>query len=145
MTNVPLWAAWRARPSCGELSIGIEDGFMLHDPDDWSLSFRSDEVHGALPADLRDRVTLETRASVMEIATGAHRRVGDAVTELASCATGWRAPWPEQGLRAAVAGTHPRRSGGAGPPALRRHGRRSSMRSRDPGCRAASAATPTGS
>ena len=82
VTNVPAWAAWRTRPSCGELTIGIEEEFMLLEPERWSLAFRSDEVLAALPAELRDRVTLETHAAVMEIATGVHRRIGDAVTEL---------------------------------------------------------------
>ena len=84
-------------PVCGELTIGIEEEFMLLEPDRWSLAFRSDEVLAALPAELRDRVTLETHAAVMEIATGVHRRIGDAVTELASCASGWRAPCPRRG------------------------------------------------
>jgi carboxylate-amine ligase len=107
MTNLPGWAAWRGRPSCDQLTIGIEEEFMLLDPDDWSLSFRSDETHAALPADLRDRVTLETHAAVMEIATGAHRRVGDAVTELAQLRDRLAPALAAQGLRAAVAGTHP--------------------------------------
>ena len=51
---------------------------MLLEPDRWSLAFRSDEVLAALPAELRDRVTLETHAAVMEIATGVHRRIVDA-------------------------------------------------------------------
>ena len=107
MTNVPAWADWRARPSCGELTIGIEEEFMLLDPDGWSLSFRSDEVLAALPADLRERVTLETHAAVMEIATGVHRRVGDAVSELAQLRERVARALAAQGLRAAVAGTHP--------------------------------------
>jgi glutamate---cysteine ligase / carboxylate-amine ligase len=107
MTNVPAWADWRARPSCGELTIGIEEEFMLLDPDGWSLAFRSDEVLPALPADLRERVTLETHAAVMEIATGVHRRVGDAVSELAQLRERVARALAAQGLRAAVAGTHP--------------------------------------
>jgi carboxylate-amine ligase len=107
MTNVPAWAAWRARPSGEQLTIGIEEEFMLLDPDGWSLSFRSDEVLAALPADLRERVTLETHAAVMEIATGVHRRVGEAVSELAHLRERVGHALAAQGLRAAVAGTHP--------------------------------------
>jgi carboxylate-amine ligase len=107
MTNVPPWAVWNAHPSRGELTIGIEEEFMLLEPDDWSLAFRSDEVQAALPADLRPRVTLETHAAVMEIATGVHRRVGDAVTELAQLRDRIAQALAAQGLRAAVAGTHP--------------------------------------
>jgi carboxylate-amine ligase len=107
MTTVPAWAAWRTRPSCGELTIGIEEEFMLLEPDRWSLAFRSDEVLATLPAGLRERVTLETHAAVMEIATGVHRRVGDAVSELAELRAQVARALAAHGLRAAVAGTHP--------------------------------------
>jgi carboxylate-amine ligase len=107
MTTVPAWAAWRTRPSCGELTIGIEEEFMLLEPDRWSLAFRSDEVLATLPAGLRERVTLETHAAVMEIATGVHRRVGDAVSELAELRDQVARALAAHGLRAAVAGTHP--------------------------------------
>ena len=80
---------------------------MLLDPVDWSLAFRSDEVQAALPAGLRDRVTLETHAAVMEIATGVHRRVGDAVSELSRLRDRLARALAAQKLRAAVAGTHP--------------------------------------
>ena len=80
---------------------------MLLDPDDWSLAFRSDEVRAALPADLRDRVTLETHAAVMEIATGVHQSVGGAVGELSKLRDRLARALAEQNLRAAVAGTHP--------------------------------------
>jgi glutamate---cysteine ligase / carboxylate-amine ligase len=107
MTSVPEWAVWRARPSSGEFTLGIEEEFMLLDPDGWSLAFRSDEVRAALPAELRDRVTLETHAAVMEIATGVHSRVGDAVGELVRLRERVARALAAQGLRAAVAGTHP--------------------------------------
>jgi carboxylate-amine ligase len=107
MTNVPRWATWRGRPSGGQVTIGIEEEFMLLDPDGWSLAFRADEMHAALPGELRNRVTLETHAAVMEIATGVHRRVGDAVTELAQLRGRVARTLAAHGLRAAVAGTHP--------------------------------------
>jgi glutamate---cysteine ligase / carboxylate-amine ligase len=106
MTNLPAWAAWR-RQSRGPLTIGIEEEFMLLDPSDWSLAFRSDEVLAAMPAGLRGRVSLETHACVMEIATGVHRRVGDAVVELAQMRDRVAHALAAQGLQAAVAGTHP--------------------------------------
>jgi carboxylate-amine ligase len=106
MGNVPAWAEWRAR-TCDELTIGIEEEFMLVDPVDWSLAFRSDEVKASLPAELRDRVTLETHAAVMEIATGVHHRVADAVSELSRLRRRLARALAEQGLRPAVAGTHP--------------------------------------
>jgi carboxylate-amine ligase len=107
MTHLPAWAEWRARPSNGELTIGIEDEFMLLDPVDWSLAYRSDDVLTSLPDDLRGRVTLETHAAVMEVATGVHSRAGDAVTELAQLRDRVARALAAQGLRPAVAGTHP--------------------------------------
>ena len=80
---------------------------MLLDPRDWSLAFRSDEVIADLPPDLRDRVTPETHAAVMEVATGVHRRVADAVAELAELRRKMSRALAGQGLRAAVAGMHP--------------------------------------
>jgi carboxylate-amine ligase len=105
--DLPAWAEWPAARASDQLTIGIEEEFMLLDPIDWSLAYRADEVITRLPADLRDRVTLETHAAVMEIATGVHRRVGDAVTELAQMRDKLSRALAEQGLRAAVAGTHP--------------------------------------
>jgi carboxylate-amine ligase len=80
---------------------------MLLDPDDWSLVFRSDEVWAALPASLRERSSVETHAAVMELKTGVHRRVAGAVAELAALRCELAGVLAAQGLRAAVAGTHP--------------------------------------
>src|SRR5262245_62109170 len=107
MRKLPAWAMWRAHPECGQLTIGIEEEFMLLDPADWSLAFRSDQVRTALPAELRERVTLETHAAVMEIATGVHDAVDDAVSELSLLRDRLARALGEQNLCAAVAGTHP--------------------------------------
>src|SRR3954454_11090750 len=98
---------WRSGSPPDQLTIGIEEEFMLLDPADWSLAFRSDEVLDDLPAELGDRVTLETHAAVMEIATGVHRRVGDAVAELVGLRGELGNALADQGLCAGVAGTHP--------------------------------------
>ena len=95
------------RLAADQLTIGIEEEFMLLDPRDWSLAFRSDEVIADLPPDLRDRVTPETHAAVMEVTTGVHRRVPDAVAELAELRRRMSRALAGQGLRAAVAGMHP--------------------------------------
>jgi carboxylate-amine ligase len=100
------WSEWRA--SADDLTIGIEEEFMLLDPRDWSLAFQADEVIIDLPPDLRERVTLETHAAVMEVTTGIHERVADAATELADLRGRLASLLAEHGLRAAVAGTHPR-------------------------------------
>jgi len=80
---------------------------MLVDPFDWSLAFRSDDVFAALPHSLRDRSSVETHAAVMELKTGVHRHVTDAVAELAGLRRTLAGALAAQGLRAAVAGTHP--------------------------------------
>jgi carboxylate-amine ligase len=105
--GLPAWSAWRAGSPSDQLTIGIEEEFMLLDPRDWSLAFRSDEVIADLPPDLRDRVTPETHAAVMEVTTGVHRRVADAVAELAQLRRTMSRALARHGLRAAVAGMHP--------------------------------------
>jgi carboxylate-amine ligase len=105
--DLPAWAQWRPGSPAKQLTIGIEEEFMLLDPRDWSLAFRSDEVMADLPARLRDRVTQETHAAVMETTTGVHRRVADAVAELAQLRREMSRALAGHGLRAAVAGTHP--------------------------------------
>jgi glutamate---cysteine ligase / carboxylate-amine ligase len=107
MTPVPAWAEWRACPSTRQLTIGVEEEFMLLDPESWTLAFRSEEVHAGLPADLRERVSLETHAAVMEVATGVHRTVSDALAELTGLRERLACALAAQGLRAGVAGTHP--------------------------------------
>ena len=80
---------------------------MLLEPGDWSLAFRADEVIAGLPPALRARVTPETHAAVLEVTTGVHRRVADGVADLAELRAGLARALAAQGLRAAVAGTHP--------------------------------------
>ena len=86
---------------------------MLLDPADWSLAYRSDEVLADLPTELAERVTLETHAAVMEIATGVHRTVADAIAELGALRGDLARALADQGLCAAVAGTHPSAVAGA--------------------------------
>jgi carboxylate-amine ligase len=105
--GLPAWSAWRGGPPSAQFTIGIEEELMLLDPRDWSLAFRSDEAIAGLPADLRARVTLETHAAVIEIATGVHDRVRDAVAELARLRSRLSRGLAHRGLRGAVAGTHP--------------------------------------
>src|SRR4051812_29873552 len=105
--ELPSWSVWRAGSLSDLLTIGIEEEFMLLDPHDWSLAYRSADVMSCLPYDLRSRVTLETHAAVMEIATGVHRTVAGAVAELAALRRRIARAVAGRGLRVAVAGTHP--------------------------------------
>jgi glutamate---cysteine ligase / carboxylate-amine ligase len=105
--TLPEWSAWRAGPRSSQFTIGIEEELMLLDGRNWSLAFRSDQVIADLGPELRDRVTLETHAAVMEITTGVHGRVQDAVAELADLRAKLSRALTGEGLRPAVAGTHP--------------------------------------
>jgi carboxylate-amine ligase len=107
MTSLPAWSAWRSDSPSSAFTIGIEEEFMLLDPRDWSLAFRSDKVIAGLGPELRDRVTQETHAAVMEVTTGVHRRVADAVAELAELRWKLSRALARHGLRAGVAGMHP--------------------------------------
>jgi carboxylate-amine ligase len=107
MTSLPAWSAWRSDSPSSAFTIGIEEEFMLLDPRDWSLAFRSDKVIAGLGPELRDRVTQETHAAVMEVTTGVHRRVADAVAELAELRWKLSHALARHGLRAGVAGMHP--------------------------------------
>jgi glutamate---cysteine ligase / carboxylate-amine ligase len=103
----PAWAAWRGGLPSTPFTLGIEEEVMLLDAHDWSLAYAADEVVAELPPDLRERVSLETHAAVIELATGVHTRVADAVAELASLRARLSAALTPRGLRAAAAGTHP--------------------------------------
>src|SRR3954451_15327831 len=82
--DLPPWTTWRGGPWSSQFTVGIEEELMLVDPRDGSLAFRSDAVVADLPRALNGRVSLETHAAVIEVATGIHRRVGDATIELAN-------------------------------------------------------------
>jgi glutamate---cysteine ligase / carboxylate-amine ligase len=101
------WSEWQGGAAADELTIGIEEEFMLLDRRDWSLAFRSDEVIADLPPALRDRVTPETHAAVLEVTTGVHRTVADAAAELAQLRRDMSRALADHRLRAAVAGMHP--------------------------------------
>jgi glutamate---cysteine ligase / carboxylate-amine ligase len=107
VAETPAWAAWRSTAIAHPFTVGIEEEFMLLDPRDWSLAFRSDQVIADLPPDLEGRVTLETHAGVMELVTRAHERVADAAAELAHLRGRVAALLGAHGLIAAAAGTHP--------------------------------------
>ncbi|MDP9188429.1 MAG: YbdK family carboxylate-amine ligase [Actinomycetota bacterium] len=103
----PDWAHWSGGAPAGRLTLGIEEEVMLLDPGDWSLAHRVEEVFPSLPEEIRERVTLETHASALELATGVHERVSDAIEELRQLRIGLEYAVGLVGLRAAVAGTHP--------------------------------------
>src|SRR4051794_36680577 len=106
-SDLPKWATWKSHPWSSQFTVGIEEELMLLDPRDGSLAFRSDAVVADLPRALRDHVSLETHAAVVEVTTCPYRRVGDAAIELANRRSQLSCALADQGLEAAVAGTHP--------------------------------------
>jgi carboxylate-amine ligase len=106
-TTVSHWAEWRPHASGTDFTVGIEEEAMLLHPHDWTLAQQIDRVLPALPADLVAHVTTETHKSALELATGVHGTVRDAVAELAALRAALERHLTTLGLRAAGAGTHP--------------------------------------
>ena len=80
---------------------------MLLDGEDLSLASAIDDVLPGLPPGLREHATSETHTSALELATGVHDTVGEAVSELRGLRRGLAAALEVNELRAAAAGTHP--------------------------------------
>jgi carboxylate-amine ligase len=103
-TATAPWSKWRHG---NEYTLGVEEEVMLLDPRDWSLAPAIDDVLGALPDELRDHVSSETHSSAVELRTGVHATVGDAVAELGSLRAKLSDVLSGLGLAAGAAGTHP--------------------------------------
>src|SRR3954470_15339479 len=106
------WAAWSPAAAERPWTVGIEEEVLLLDPLDWSPANRVEEVLAALPADLVPHMCAETHACVVELRTGPHPTVREAVDELRALRDGLNVVVVGRlGLRAAVAGTHPLAAG----------------------------------
>jgi carboxylate-amine ligase len=99
------WADWRRNES--PYTVGVEEEAMLLDPGEWRLSYTCEAVLAELPADIAAHATAETHGSALELATGVHASVADAMGELASLRAGLAADLHGHGLAVASAGTHP--------------------------------------
>jgi glutamate---cysteine ligase / carboxylate-amine ligase len=80
---------------------------MLLDPASWRLAPAVDELLPSLSPQLAGSVAAETNAAALELATGVHSRVSDAIDELAVLRAQLRTELERSGLRAGAAGTHP--------------------------------------
>ena len=80
---------------------------MLLQPRGGTLAQSIGEVLAALPEGLRDKVFSETHSAAVELTTGVHEHVADAVAELATLRRDIRGVLAGLDLAAAVAGTHP--------------------------------------
>ena len=103
----PAWAQWRSDRATADWTIGIEEEVMLLDPATWSLAPVIDDLLPSLSHELAASVAAETNAATVELATGVHTRVDDAIHELATLRERLRLELATVGLRAATAGTHP--------------------------------------
>jgi carboxylate-amine ligase len=105
--TTPAWAAWAEPHELGAYTVGIEEEVMLLDATSWALAHRIDSVLPRLPHAGSDSFTAETHGSALEIQTGVHARIGDAMAELAQLRGELDAVLRPLSMRAASAGTHP--------------------------------------
>ncbi len=105
--TAPAWATWAEPHELGAYTVGIEEEVMLLDATSWALAHRIDSVLPRLPRAGSESFTAETHGSALEIQTGVHGRIGDAVAELATLRGELDAVLRPLSMRAASAGTHP--------------------------------------
>ncbi len=103
----PAWATWAEPHELGTYTVGIEEEVMLLDATSWALAHRIDSVLPRLPRADSDSFTAETHGSALEIQTGVHARIGDAIAELGTLRGELDAVLQPLSMRAASAGTHP--------------------------------------
>jgi carboxylate-amine ligase len=87
--------------------VGIEEEVMLLDPADWSLTQRADEVLSQAGGTLAGRCAAETHEAALELRTGPHRTVRDAIDEMRELRGLLVRDLSRLGLAAASAGTYP--------------------------------------
>jgi carboxylate-amine ligase len=105
--TAPTWATWAEPHELGPYTVGVEEEVMLLDATSWALAHRIDSVLPRLPRADSETFTAETHGSALEIQTGVHARIGDAVEELATLRGELDAVLRPLSMRAASAGTHP--------------------------------------
>jgi carboxylate-amine ligase len=105
--TLPAWASWAEPHELGPYTVGIEEEVMLLDQLTWALAHRIDSVLPRLPHGHTDSFTAETHGSALEIQTGVHSRIPDAIEELAALRTELDTTLRPLSMRAASAGTHP--------------------------------------
>jgi carboxylate-amine ligase len=102
----PDWAQWATGGDSPPWTIGVEEEVMLLDRHH-SLAYVIDDVLPRLSPSLAASAAAETHAGTIELATGVHSQVTDAVAELAGLRERLRGELADVGLQAAATGTHP--------------------------------------
>lgn len=105
--TLPGWATWAEPHELGPYTVGIEEEVMLLDQLTWALAHRIDSVLPRLPHGQTASFTAETHGSALEIQTGVHARIPEAIEELAALRTELDTTLRPLSMRAASAGTHP--------------------------------------
>jgi glutamate---cysteine ligase / carboxylate-amine ligase len=105
--TLPAWATWAEPHELGPYTVGIEEEVMLLDELTWALAHRIDSVLPRLPHGRTASFTAETHGSALEIQTGVHARIGEAIEELAALRGELDTTLRPLSMRAASAGTHP--------------------------------------
>ncbi len=80
---------------------------MLLDPTTWGLTQRADEVLSFAGADLAGRCAAETHEAALELKTGPHATVRDAIAELRELRTLLLRDLAPMGIAVAACGMHP--------------------------------------
>lgn len=104
---LPDWAHWSVDPSRPAWTVGVEEEVMLLEPQGWTLVQAIDDLLPELSPALADKTSAETHACTIELETGVHATVGEAMAELGALRGALVEELRPLGLRAAAAGTHP--------------------------------------
>ena len=107
LMTLPAWAEWPVRPDAPSWTIGVEEEVMLVSAPGYNLAQAIDEVIPRLPADISNRVHRETHAAAVELATGVHTKVSEAIDDLAHLRRTMRQTCDPLELQVASSGTHP--------------------------------------
>jgi glutamate---cysteine ligase / carboxylate-amine ligase len=103
--HLPEWAKWPAPGN--EWTVGVEEEVMLLHPETWELAQAIDRVLEVVPDTLRAQMCSETHSCAVELNTGVHRTVADAIGELGDLRMRLAGVLDGLGLRAGCSGTHP--------------------------------------
>ncbi len=98
------WATWRPSEA---YTVGIEEEVMLLDPTGWGLTQRGDEVLALAGPELAGRCAAETHEAALELRTGPHATVREAIAELRELRSLLVRDLAKLGMAAASCGMHP--------------------------------------
>jgi len=107
MSARPPWARWNHDPGRPQFTVGVEEEVMLLQPRTFALAQAIHEVLDGMPDALEEHITSETHSAAVELGTGVHTHVGEAVDQLGRLRLRLAERLRSLGLTAAVAGTHP--------------------------------------